>query len=97
MSTAAEERPTIASIVSGWLAEGAPPEVLIARLTEREDTLADRLRVAGTQFGLFPAIVAEVLCDIGLGTPPDPETRDHIHRQFLAQMEELRRMIEGQQ
>lgn len=62
---------------------------IIAACTAREDEIADQLRMAGTQFGLFPEIVAEVLADIGLGTPPTPEARAMIHANYHALMERL--------
>jgi hypothetical protein len=64
---------------------------LSAALIEREDTIADQLRMAGMQFGLFPQIVAEVLAEVGLGTPPSPEARQEIRNQFTALMEEIQR------
>jgi hypothetical protein len=64
---------------------------LIAALTKREDEMADSLRLAATQFGLYPEIVAEVLAEVGLGTPPSPEARQMIHDNFVNLMERLRR------
>lgn len=68
---------------------------LIEALTKREDDIADRLRLAGQQFGLYPEIVAEVLAEVGLGSPPTPEARQMIHDNFINLMERLRREHEG--
>jgi hypothetical protein len=64
---------------------------LIAALTRREDEMADSLRLAAQRFGLYPEIVAEVLAEVGLGTPPSPEARQMIHDNFVNLMERLRR------
>jgi len=61
-------------------------EALLRDLLEREDTIADFLRLAGVQFGTFPELVAKVLMDAGLGTPPTPELREHINQQFAARL-----------
>lgn len=68
---------------------------LIGALTEREDNMADILRLAGMQFGMFPFIVAEVLAQVGLGTAPTEEARDMIRQSYISGMEELRRAQEG--
>jgi hypothetical protein len=60
---------------------------LQAVLMRREDEIAETLRVAGAQFGLFPEIVAEVLTEIGIGTPPDDTTREFIKQNFIARMQ----------
>lgn len=71
---------------------------LVAALVDREDNMADQLRLAGMQFGLYPEIVAEVLAQIGLGTQPDEATRLHIRTQFTTLMQRLRDEYErGQQ
>lgn len=67
------------------------PEGLKRALVAREDGMRDILSLAGAQFGLFPAIVAEVLAQVGLGTEPSEEERDYIRTQFVALMEELQR------
>lgn len=71
-------------------------EVIQAALVRREDQIADLLRMAGQQFGLFPQIVAEVLAEAGLGTPPTPEVRTMVHQQFHALMEALARAQRGE-
>lgn len=76
----------------GGLAETLAPGVLDnleAALVAREDGIADVLRLAGQQFGLMPEIVAEVLAEVGLGTPPDEVTRDLIRTNYVALMERL--------
>src|SRR5262245_30794646 len=64
---------------------------LQAALIDREDAIVTVLHLAGVQFGLFPQIVAEVLAEVGLGTPKSDAEREMIRRSFLALMEELRR------
>jgi hypothetical protein len=59
-------------------------------LTSREDAIADILRLAGVQFGLFPQVVAEVLAEVGLGTAVSPEQRQFIRVQFNQLMQRLR-------
>jgi|SRR5262245_21234074 len=64
-------------------------EELQAALTAREDAMADVLRLAGVQYGLFPQIVAEVLAEVGLGTPLDDTARDHVRANYVALMQQL--------
>lgn len=66
---------------------------LLTILIDREDNMADFLRLAGIQFGLFPQIVAKVLMDCGMGKPVDDTTRALINAQFTATMEELQRQF----
>lgn len=68
---------------------------LTGALVERENVMADMLRLAGMQFGLFPQIVAEVFAEVGIGSPVDEEARRLIHEQFTALMEELQRQHGG--
>jgi len=65
--------------------------LLTADLIERENQMADHLRLAGMQFGLYPEIVAEVLSQIGLGTPLSDSERAMIHANFTALMERIHR------
>jgi hypothetical protein len=65
------------------------PDVLRALLVAREDNMADHLRLAGAQFGLFPELVAAVIADLGLGTLPTDEERIIIRNNFIAKMREL--------
>lgn len=51
-------------------------------LVEREEYVADVLRVAGQSFGVLPQIMAEVFASIGLGMPLSTEQRALIHSQF---------------
>lgn len=66
-------------------------EALISALTERENEMADLLRSAGMQFGLFPEIVAEVLATLEMGSPLSTTERAHIHSNFHIRMERLSR------
>lgn len=70
-------------------------KALGASLLSREDAIADSLRMAGVQFGLYPQIVAEVLAEVEMGTPPNEEERALIRAQFVNLMEELRRQHGG--
>lgn len=64
-------------------------EALIAALVEREDRIADFLRLTAQTFGLYPFVVAEVIASTGLGTLPTEEERELIRQQYLAGMREL--------
>lgn len=64
-------------------------EQLIAALVEREDRIADFLRLTAQTFGLYPFVVAEVIAAAELGTAPTEEERELIHQQYLAGMREL--------
>lgn len=66
-----------------------PTSQLAQHLRAREDNMADQLRMAGAQFGLFGEIVAEVVAQLGLGTPPSPEERQVIRHNFTSLMERL--------
>jgi hypothetical protein len=67
---------------------------LTRSLQEREDTMRDQLHMAGMQFGLYPQIIAEVLAEVGFGTPPTEMERAMIRQAFLTLMNEL---SQGQQ
>jgi len=78
---------TIAELVER---HGDNKEALVGALQEREDNMRDRLGAAGMQFGLYPFIVAAVLVEVGLGTPPSDEERVLIARNFTEGMAALR-------
>lgn len=59
-------------------------EALTSALLEREDEMADHLRLAAINFGLYPQIVAKVLMDVGVGTTVSEEARVMINAQFVA-------------
>ena len=69
---------------------------LEAALMEREDGMADLLRLAGAQFGVYSEIVSEVLAQIGIGTPLPEDQRQYIRQQFIALMTRLRDEQQGQ-
>lgn len=74
-------------------------EVLKAMLVTREDLMADHLRLAAQQFGLMPQIVAEVVAQLGLGTPLSEEERALVHQNFVTLMQQIeaeRRRLEGE-
>lgn len=82
---------TINEVITAWVAEGAPPEVLVSRLYAREDAMVEVMHLAGVQFGLFPQIVAEVLAEVGIGSPVSAEQRQLIRDNFNRLMEQLAR------
>jgi uncharacterized protein Yka (UPF0111/DUF47 family) len=90
--------PTLDSVLDRFVGSTFSPtdrEAIQAALVEREDAVADFLRMAARQFGLFPQIVAEVLAETGLGTAPSPEVRNMIHRQFHELMQQVERAQRG--
>lgn len=62
---------------------------MISNLEERERIIADRIRMAGQQFGLYPEIVAEVLAELELGATPSSEERALIRHNFVNLMDRL--------
>jgi hypothetical protein len=90
--------PTIKSVVKewqdAWVDSGMPEQVqadLVKRLVERDEAMADALRVAADQYGTFPQIVAKVLMDLGLGDPePSDEYTTHVNTQFQELLRHLR-------
>lgn len=90
------EIPSIEEVVRQHVNSAADRMVLVEALVEREEQIADVLRMSGSDFGLFPEIVAEVLAAIGLGRPMPVEQRVMIHNNYHALMERLRREAEGQ-
>jgi hypothetical protein len=91
--------PSIEEVIRS-LAERDEGEVsgpdLVAALVEREEAIADQLRLAGAQFGLYPEIVAEVLAQVGFGAPITPEQRQLIHDQFVNLMNTLQEQYRQQ-
>jgi hypothetical protein len=79
--------PTVADVVARHFDESEDEENraqrLIDALIEREDRIADALRIAGTNLGTFPELVAKVLADVGLGSPVDAETKALLDMQFV--------------
>lgn len=66
-----------------------PPEALIGALVDREQALADVLRMAGQQFGMYPQIVAEVLAEVEMGEPISVDQRAMIKAQFVVLMDQI--------
>jgi hypothetical protein len=64
-------------------------------LVDREDQIVEVLHLAGVQFGLFPQIVAEVLAEVGLGTPKSETERAMIRRSFTELMAAIQRAQTG--
>lgn len=72
--------------------EGLTDEQRVALRTlllVREDGMADHLRLAAQQFGMYPEIVAEVMAEVGLGTPVSDEARMLIRNNFVTLMRRL--------
>lgn len=100
---------TVREIIEGWAASlteeqraelsSVQTDGLEAALLAREDNMADILRLAGAQFGMYPFIVAEVLRQVGIGTPLSEEEQQMIHEAYVngmnALIEEQRRAQEG--
>jgi hypothetical protein len=78
---------TIAELVER---HGGNTEALVGALQEREDNMRERLNMAGQQFGLMPFIVAAVLMDVGLGTPPSPEEEQLIRQNYINGVQAIR-------
>jgi hypothetical protein len=67
------------------------------QLYAREDNMRDVLHLAAVQFGLFPQIVAEVLAEVGLGSPMSGDERELIRTNFQNLMIQLQRQaLEGE-
>lgn len=80
--------PTLHSIVENHYEEGA--ERLEAALLEREDLIADALRLFGANFGLYPEVVSEVLTNaIPLGTPQSEAAKVFVRLQYEALVQRL--------
>ena len=60
-------------------------------LLVREDNMADYFRLAAQQFGMYPEIVAAVIVDAGLGTPPSDAEKTLIRTNFVNLMARLQR------
>ena len=80
---------SIADIVNRYPLDNEQKVHLTAALMEREQAMADTLRQAGMQFGLFPQIVAEVLAQVEMGEPVSTEQRAMVHFQFHGLMEQI--------
>lgn len=74
---------TLDEVLEPFKGEAVPDwDAVKAALLVREDNMADILRLAGMQFGMYPWIVSEVLAQIGLGTPLTEEERQFIAGQY---------------
>jgi hypothetical protein len=90
--------PTVAEVVEQARDEDAGSDRhLIECLIAREDRIADALRIAGTQLGTYPELVAKVLADVGLGTPVSAEVKAMLDMQFIARINWLNEQIRRQQ
>ena len=82
---------TLDDVLAGYTI--TDPDGLKAALLVREENMADLIRLAGTQFGLFPEIVAKVLNDVGLGPAPSAEEVEMVNQAFAQRMEWWREQI----
>jgi hypothetical protein len=96
MSENPTNQPTIASLDHLLGHFQNVPEGLQQALIEREDNMRDVLFLAGQQFGLYPAIVAEVLAQVGLGSPHTDVERQMIRDTFNNLMEQFARAQRGE-
>ena len=83
--------PTIDSVVREHVSDQAQVEMVTRALVEREEGIADIMRVAGQSFGLLPQIVAEVFAQIHFGAPITDEHRQLVHQQFHTVIDQIRR------
>jgi hypothetical protein len=95
------DHPTLEEVVYAYrtLAEGSGTvdwDDMVVALTAREDSMADGLRLAGSNLGAMPEFVAEVIAQIGLGTPPSEEGRALLRQQFAARMAWLQEQFRQQ-
>lgn len=81
--------------VTAGLDETAKTELVVA-LTDREDQIRESLTIIAARLGTFPEFVAEAFAEVGLGTPPSPEVREMLRRQFAARMEWLQEQYRQQ-
>jgi len=97
MSESQQERIPSISDVLGRIQMPEELRLRVLRdLLDREDQIRVALGIAGMQFGLFPQIVAEVLAEVGLGTPRSEAERTMIRQQFTALMEQISRAQRGE-
>jgi hypothetical protein len=82
---------SIADIVIRYMPDNGPRTDLINALVNREEGMAEALRMAGMQFGLYPQIVSEVLAQVEMGRPIEAVQREFIRVQYVGLMEELQR------
>lgn len=88
---------SISEVVNRHIPQGDNPvthAALVNDLVVREEALADVMRVAGQNFGLYPQIVTEVLAELEFGRPIDPAEREFIKMQFTDLMAQLQRQHE---
>jgi hypothetical protein len=64
-------------------------------LRQREDQVADYLRLCADQLGTYPEFVAFVMAQARLGTPVDDYGMALLHQQFHSRMEWLREQLGG--
>ena len=91
---------TVAEVVNTALRETIGDEAadeVIRLLIQREDMIADNLRLAATQLGTFPELVAKVMADVGLGSPVSDEQKQLLDQQFVARIQWLQQQFGGQQ
>jgi hypothetical protein len=70
------------------LSEGERQALAVA-LVQRENEMADKLRMIGAQFGMYPQIVALALAEVGLGTPVTEEELALLRQNYINLIEQL--------
>jgi hypothetical protein len=80
---------SIHEVVTAAYTERVTPEVLIQRLTEREEEFVGAFHMAGSQFGMFPQIIAEVFAELKFGAPITEEQRAMVHNNFVVLMNQI--------
>lgn len=83
--------PSIEAVVAQHITDLDQARAVVAALVEREELIADVMRVAGQSFGLLPQIVAEVFAQIRFGAPIPDDQRAMIHEQFHRVIEQIQR------
>lgn len=80
---------TLDHILSEFVLPEDVKALMRARLYAREDAMVEVMHLAGVQFGLFPEVVAEVLAEVGIGTPKTGQERELIRSNFTRLMVRL--------
>lgn len=79
----------VADVVGAFDLDEATTTALVSALQERDQAVADYLRIIGSNFGMYPQIVAEALAEVGLGLPLSTEERALIHSAYHQLINEL--------
>jgi hypothetical protein len=88
--------PPLERVLADNDANGGNDPALLAALRDREDRIKDVLSTMASALGSEPRLVAGALMLVGLGTPPDQDTREFIMAQFRAGQEWLAELVREQ-